>query len=136
MSPTHLLPQHVASFQLGWLLVLAGFVSGAMLGLGFHRADFLGGYASLRRRLVRLGHIACVALGVLNVLHALAPWPAPGSVAAQVAGAGLALGGVAMPLVCFLAAWRPSLRHLFALPVASLVAALLAIVLAAPGARP
>ena len=54
----------------GWSLVLAGFASGALLGFGFHRETFWGGYASLRRRLVRLGHVACVALGVLNLLFA------------------------------------------------------------------
>jgi len=105
----------------GWSLVLVGFVSGAVLGLGFDRDDFLGGYGSFRRRIVRLGHIACVALGMLNVLFASA-------VAAEqphraLASALLIAGGIAMPLVCFLTAWRAALRRLFPIPVACLVAA-------------
>jgi hypothetical protein len=109
------------SWSLGWASVLAGFASGALIGLGFHRDEFLGGYGSLRRRMTRLGHIAFVALGILNLLYGLAPtlglspdWPEYGSVS-------LAVGTVAMPLVCFLTAWRPGFRHLFFIPVIALV---------------
>ncbi|MCB9916005.1 MAG: hypothetical protein H6828_12820 [Planctomycetes bacterium] len=108
------------SWTAGWALVLAGFASGACVGLGFLREGFLGGYTSPRRRLVRLGHVALVALGMLNLAYAAAPalglaprWPAAGAW-------GLVLGGVLMPLVCFLTAWRPACRHLFAVPVLSL----------------
>jgi hypothetical protein len=61
----------VDQLRAGWVLVLLGLASGLFLGLGFHLDHFLGGYTSLRRRLVRLGHIALVALGALNVLWAL-----------------------------------------------------------------
>jgi len=105
----------------GWSLVLAGFASGAGLGLGFHRPGFLGGYGSLRRRLTRLGHIALIALGILNLLFALLP---PGDPElARIAGALWLAGGLAMPTVCFLTAWRLPFRHAFALPVVLLVAA-------------
>jgi hypothetical protein len=105
---------------LAWSLIGAGFLSGAVLGLRFHRDDFLGGYGSFRRRLLRLGHIACVALGFLSLqlldtlaAHAVsAPvWIAPVFLA----------GAVLMPATCFLTTWRPPFRHLFALPVALLV---------------
>ena len=66
-------PPHVLNWQFGWLLVLAAFATGAVMGLSFHREDFLGGYDSFRRRLVRLGHIALAALGMMNVLFALCP---------------------------------------------------------------
>jgi hypothetical protein len=118
----------------GWSLILAGFLSGALLGLGFHRDDFLGGYASFRRRIVRLGHIALVALGALNVLfEATIQQAAPGR---DAAGALFLIGGVAMPLVCFLAGWRPGLRRLFVLPVAALVAAVVLVLLGLAGAPP
>jgi hypothetical protein len=106
-----------------WALVLVGFVSGAALGLGFHDAAFLGGYDSWRRRLLRLGHIACIALGLLQMAYALSP---ASRVDGTLGGACRALwfvGAFAMPTVCWLAAWRKPLRHLFALPVASLTAA-------------
>jgi hypothetical protein len=37
--------------------------------------------------------------------------------AASIAAGALIAAAVAMPTCCFLAAWRPSFRHLFAVPV-------------------
>ena len=98
----------------GWALMLAAFVSGAGIGLFFHREDFWGGYDSWRRRLARLGHIALAALGLVNVTYSLAPS------AGRAAGAALLAGAVAMPVVCFLSAWKKPLRRLFFIPVALL----------------
>src|SRR5438093_781289 len=58
-----------ANWIFGWSMILSGLLVGAGLGLFFHHENFLGGYASLRRRLLRLGHIALIALGALNVLY-------------------------------------------------------------------
>jgi len=118
-------PPHVLNWQFGWLLVLAAFATGAIMGLSFHREEFLGGYNSFRRRLVRLGHIALAALGMMNVLFAISPWPAPGSWSAGAASLCFVVGGIAMPATCFLTAWRPGFRHVFALPVTALVLAVL-----------
>ena len=107
----------------GWCSVLLGFVSGALLGLFFHRPGFLGGYDALPRRLVRLGHIALLALGMLNVLFAhtvprlqLAPHEL------AIAQWGMIAGNITMPLCCGLAAWRIGWRRLFFVPVAALIA--------------
>jgi hypothetical protein len=97
----------------GWWLILAGFASGAALGLFFHRPDFLGGYGSFRRRMLRLGHIACAALGMLNLIVSLSLQSSPLLVA----------GGAMMPAICFLTAWKEKYRHLFFLPVLALLAA-------------
>src|SRR5438552_3296148 len=97
------------------------FVTGAGIGLFFHRADFLGGYDAFRRRILRLGHIALAALGMLNVIFSLSPWPAAGMPAAHAASLGFIVGGIAMPAVCFLTAWRESFRHLFFIPVLALM---------------
>ena len=107
---------HALNFSAGWWLILAAFATGAGIGLWFHREDFLGGYGSFRRRLARLGHIALAALGGLNVLYGLAPVPD-----SAVPGWLLLAGGVAMPAVCFLSAWKPVFRHLFFIPVTLLV---------------
>jgi hypothetical protein len=107
----------------GWSLVLLGFSSGALLGLGFHREAFLGGYGSFRRRLVRLGHVACVMLGILQMLVALSPAAASTGPLAGACAAAWIAGALAMPLVCFLAAWRPGMRRWFPLPVACLITA-------------
>src|SRR6185436_7615620 len=62
---------HALNWYAGWGLILAAFVSGAGIGLFFHRDDFWGGYTSFRRRIVRLGHIALAALGMINLLFAI-----------------------------------------------------------------
>jgi hypothetical protein len=120
---------HALNFTAGWWLILAAFASGAAIGMGFHREDFLGGYGSFRRRLLRLGHIAFAALGVLNVVYGLSPAPAGGGARALLPGVLLVAGAVTMPLVCFLSAWRPSFRHFFIVPVAALMAAVGLIIL-------
>ncbi len=105
----------------GWAWVLMGFLTGALLGMGFAREGFLGGYGSWERRLLRLGHVSLVALGVLNILAAgsleraaLAPaW-------AQAASVSLIVGGVLMPACCGLAAWNKKTKSLFAAPVVAL----------------
>jgi hypothetical protein len=106
----------------GWVWTLAGMLAGAGLGLGFQREDWLGGYASYPRRLLRLGHLSFIGLGILNILaaraagglHLAVPWPA-------VASAALIGGAVTMPLCCALMAWRRALQPLFAVPVISLL---------------
>lgn len=113
----------------GWLLILLGFASGAILGLFFRREEWLGGYGSFRRRVLRLGHVALVGLGILNILaHGslsrvrLEAWEL------DVARWGFIAGGVAMPLVCGLTAWKPAFGKLFFIPVACLVTAAVTLV--------
>jgi hypothetical protein len=116
-------PIHVLNWQTGWWLLLLSFVTGAGMGLFFHREDFLGGYSSFRRRIVRLGHIALAALGMLNVLFSYSSWPLADTTAASVASLAFVVGGVAMPMVCFLTGWRERCRHLFFIPVLALLIA-------------
>lgn len=104
-------------------MILAAFVSGAFLGLFFHHEDFLGGYASFRRRLARLGHIALAALGMINVLYGLSPVTAQSASQLDLASYGFLLGGLGMPAVCFLSAWRSGFRYLFPIPVILLIVA-------------
>ncbi len=118
-------PIHLLNWYAGWILVLSAFITGAAIGLFFHRDDFWGGYNSFRRRIVRLGHIAQAALGMMNVLFSFSPWPAQTSWYGQAASIAFLIGGISMPLVCFLSGWRKPLRHLFFIPVISLVLAVI-----------
>ena len=114
----------------GWIWITLVMASGALIGLRFYREDWLGGYDSWRRRLVRLGHISFFGLGILNVLFAMtAPHVSLGASARVIASWAFVIGGVTMPLVCGLAAWRQSLRSLFVIPVASLLTAAITITL-------
>jgi hypothetical protein len=113
-----------------WVGFLCGALSGAAVGLFFHREDWLGGYSSFPRRLIRLGHISFFGLGLLNALFALtvAVVPVP-ELLGRLASIGLLTGAVTMPLCCFASAWRKPLRCLFPIPVTSLLGAVSLIVL-------
>jgi hypothetical protein len=115
----------MVNWYAGWAMILIAFFTGAILGLFFVREDFLGGYTSFRRRITRLGHIALAALGMMNVLYGLGVPASDASLVDRLASAGMLTGGVSMPAVCFLTAWRTGFRHLFFIPVLSLVTAVL-----------
>lgn len=106
----------------GWVWIVAGFGSGALLGLFFHRGDFLGGYDTYRRRLVRLGHISFFGLGILNILYAVSLSRATLEAGELAIGSwAMIVGGISMPLCCLLNAWKPLFKFAFAIPVAALV---------------
>jgi hypothetical protein len=115
---------HVVSLHLfaAWIGFLCGVVSGAIIGLLFHREDWLGGYGSYPRRLVRLGHISFFGLGLLNALFAVTAALVPlNELTVRFASIGLLTGAITMPLCCFASAWRKPLRVLFPIPVAGLL---------------
>jgi len=116
----------VASTSLlaGWIGLLCGVVSGALIGLFFHREDWMGGYDSFRRRLTRLGHISFFGLGFVNLFFGLtiAALRLADSPTLALAGKCLIVGAVTMPICCFLSAWRKPFRHLFPIPVVSVLA--------------
>lgn len=115
------------NFIFAWWWMACGALSGAAIGLVFHRADAFGGYASWTRRLMRLGHIAFFGTGLLNLGFALTvravPLPASGML--DLAGGALIAGAISMSLVCYLAAWRMPWRRLFPIPVICLASGLI-----------
>jgi len=108
------------ALRAGWAGFLGGVISGAIIGLKFHKETWLGGYASRERRMVRLGHISFFGIGMICLFYGL-------SLRAFHHAGSLALAGtcclttalITMPSTCFLTAWRPSFRHLFFIPVLS-----------------
>lgn len=108
----------------GWTSLLLGFASGAVPGLYFWREEWLGGYGSWRRRMVRLAHIAFFGLGFINLFFALTVEQVGlAADAGPLHWAALLLiaGNIAMPTVCYLSAWRLAFRHLFFVPVTCMV---------------
>lgn len=118
-----------ANLVAGWTGFLAGALTGAAIGLFFHREDWLGGYQSFSRRLLRLGHIACFGLGLINILFALTAASLPATRWLPGGSIALVVGQITMPLVCFLSAWKPGFRHLFFLPVTATSAGIIALLL-------
>jgi hypothetical protein len=115
-------PIVVTMLNAGWIGMLLGVASGAIIGMFFHREDWMGGYDSYRRRLTRLGHISFFGLAFVNFCFAFTQYvralsPPWGSVAMSA----FLIGAVSMPTCCFLSAWRKPLRHLFFIPVSGVL---------------
>ena len=111
------------NLYVGWMAIFAGLLVGAVIGTFFHDQDWLGGYGSWRRRMLRLTHISLIGTGLLNMAFAVSVEHLRMEPTPRVASVLFVLGAATMPLVCILSAWRDAFRHLFFVPVASLVAA-------------
>lgn len=102
-----------------WIGFLLGGISGAIPGLFFYRYDWLGGYTSWPRRMIRLGHIAFFGIGFLNLglgltSHALA-------IESPAASVLMITAAVAMPLLCYASAFKPVFRYLFFIPAGAVM---------------
>jgi hypothetical protein len=106
-----------------WAGILLGFLSGMVLGMFFHREEWLGGYTSLRRRMYRLGHISFFGLGAVNLFFwiTMKLSPAAGALVNFASGAFI-IGAITMPLCCVVMAHFPKLHLIFVVPVVSLIA--------------
>ena len=118
----------VLNLWAAWIGISLGLASGTIQGLFFDREDWLGGYGSWPRRLMRLGHISFFGIAFLNLAYANTVWLLGPASHVPLASMLLVAGAVLMPLVCYLAAWKKQLRHLFALPVLSLLGAAFAFI--------
>lgn len=109
------------NLAVGWIAILVGLLVGAGIGTFFHHETWLAGYASWQRRMLRLVHISLVGTGLLNVAFALSAAAIPLDPVPTLGSASFVVGAVTMPLICALSVWRSAMRHLFFIPVISLV---------------
>ncbi len=117
-----------ANILFGWAWMCVGFLSGMILGLRAEGEQWLGGYASLTRRYLRLAHVAFVALSVINILYGkeLGTVDLPNSL--STAGSALMIFGAAgVPLACIAAAFFRKAKY--ALPVPAMAVLLGVIIL-------
>jgi hypothetical protein len=107
------------NIQAAWVGFLLGCVAGAIIGLFFHNSDWLGGYASWQRRMIRLAHIAFFGIGFINLSFALTARTLGLDAGLQSTSILLLVGAVTMPAVCYLSAWKAAFRNLFFIPAMS-----------------
>jgi hypothetical protein len=115
--------------RIGWASIFVGVATGSILGLWSFDGpvavpEWLGAYDATARRLVRLGHIAFLGLGILDILL--------GAELARVrltpamkrtASRAMVFANVVLPLNLFAAgAWRP-LKYALPLPVVGAIVA-------------
>ena len=102
----------------------AGLLGGMLLGLVAAKREALGGYGSLRRRALRLGHVATIMLPLIAGFYSLAG--ATWGVNEQVlrwAGPLWIGGACSLVLVLFTTALKPRARYLLPVPASALCAA-------------
>jgi hypothetical protein len=124
--------------SVGWWSLAAGVLSGLVLGLWSFDGPlpvpaFLGEYGDTSRRLARLGHIAFIGLGLINLLiDRELTASALGAASRRLASVAMNAGNVLLPPTLFAAAaWRPA-KYAMALPATCV---LVALVLVAWGTR-
>lgn len=111
------------NLALAWLWILLGFVSGMILGMFFRGENWLGGYASFKRRMYRLGHISFFGLGAVNLLFSFTVKNyALAGQGIRDASIAFIVGAISMPLCCIIMAHRPKAHMIFSIPVVSLLA--------------
>lgn len=109
------------NLSVAWLGVLLGLLSGGIIGLFFHHSEWLGGYGSWPRRMLRLGHISFLGIAIINFAFVLSISNLELDTFLWIPSICFAVAEVTMPLVCFLSAfWKPG-RFLFPVPVISLL---------------
>ena len=114
----------------GWIWMNLGFISGLLLGLKVEQFGvtaqegpiWMGGYSSVPRRLMRLGHVAFLMLPLLNIVygqfidgaHLTMEWKLVGSYA-------MIVGAIGVPLLCMTAAFFRPAKLLLGLPASALL---------------
>lgn len=106
-----------------WIGFLMGCIAGAVPGLLFYGKDWLGGYSSWSRRMVRLAHIAFFGIALLNIAFAFTVSAFNLKRYTEIPSILLIAGAVTMPLVCYLSAWKPEFRHVFFIPAMCVILA-------------
>ncbi len=101
----------------GWAWMCIGFVSGMTLGLWAEGEQWLGGYASVTRRYLRLAHVAFIALSVINILYGkeLGSVALPNHIK-NIGSALMIFGAAGVPLACISAAFFRKTRYFLPLP--------------------
>ncbi len=111
----------IINYHAAWIGIVLGFISGAVIGLFFHDDNWAGGYSSWHRRMMRLGHISFFGIAFINLAYSLGIRAFHIQSATPYASYLFVVGAITMPLTCFLSAYKKGFRHLFPVPVISLL---------------
>lgn len=108
-----------------WIGILLGCLAGAVQGMFFDREDWLGGYASWKRRMLRLGHISFFGIAFINLSFAMSATVLGLEDRVGISSVLFLIGAAGMPLVCYLSAIKAVFRHLFFIPALSVIAGII-----------
>ncbi len=114
-----------ANIIAGWLTMVLGILSGAIIGLWAFAGPFPTpkghtNYTDLSRRMVRLGHIALIALPMINILYGQYIDSIPVSDSLKMLGSrGMIVCMIGVPLFLFLGSIYLPFKYVEAIPVSA-----------------
>lgn len=105
------------NIKFGWIWLFLGILLAMILGLYAFQSDWLGGYTSLTRRFIRLGHIAFIATALVNILYGLSidTIKLPHRIK-TIGSYSMIIAAVTMPTICILAAINQFFQTIFFIP--------------------
>jgi len=120
-----------ANIIAAWIAILIGFFAGVVPGLFFHDEEWMGGYSSWPRRLMRLGHVSFFGIAFVNLAFAftVGHLSLTGDLV-KTASILFIVAQIAMPAICYGASLKKVLRNLFFIPVLSLIIGASAVLIA------
>ncbi len=104
-----------------WIGMLLGGIMGAVQGLFFHNEEWLGGYGTWKRRMMRLGHISFFGIAFINISFAVTANIMGIELEISIPSVLFIVGAIGMPLICYLSAFKKGFRHLFFIPALSVI---------------
>jgi len=115
------------NIRFGWLWILLGIVSGALLGTFAFNGPIqlspeLMDYSSLPRRMLRLAHISFIGLGFLNWMYGVTVKSLKMKIRKD-QSALFIFGAVTMPLFLTVSAFYEPFKYSLAIPAAALLIA-------------
>ena len=111
-----------ANIIFGWVWMCFGFIFGMTLGLWAEGETWLDGYASVARRYLRLGHVAFIALPIINILYGKElPLVDLGDSMKYIGSYLMIFGAVGVPITCVSAAFIRKARYFLPLPASAIL---------------
>ena len=110
-----------------WIGMLLGGIFGAVQGVFFHKEDWLGGYGSWKRRMMRLGHISFFGIAFINIAFVGTASILNIEQEVYIPSVLFMIGAVGMPLICYLSAFKKIIRNLFFIPALSVIGGVLSL---------
>jgi hypothetical protein len=108
------------NISFGWSWILAGIILGAVMGMWSFNGPFsspVGDYTALPRRMLRLSHIAFIALAIINILYGYEIDKIKLKEKQKKIGSNcLIYGAVLMPLILIGAVFFEQLKYLTIIP--------------------
>ena len=111
-----------ANVIFGWVWMCLGFILGMTMGIWAEGKGWLGGYGSVTRRYLRLGHIAFIALSIINILYGKELALVDLSDNMKNIGSFLMIfGAVGVPVTCVSAAFIRKIKYFLPLPASAIL---------------